>query len=122
MDSRAGYGGRWYPALVTLGDGRIVAISGDSDTGPKNRTPEIFSPTSGWTPLPTSTQDWPLYPHLFLLRDGKLFFTGENAFGTGVSPGKLDLTTNTITPTPICMPKARGIRPVTGRNNCNLTA
>src|SRR5262249_31343646 len=54
--------GRWYPSLVTLGDGRVIAISGLRETGPDNRQPEIYSNFSGWTSLPASNFDWPLYP------------------------------------------------------------
>ena len=61
--------GRWYPTLVTLGDGRVMAVSGI------NQASEIFSPSAGWSTLPHGT-DLPLYPHLFVLADGTLFFTG----------------------------------------------
>ena len=61
--------GRWYPSLVTLGDGRAVAVSGI------NQASEVYSPTAGWSTLPHGT-DLPLYPHLFVLADGRLFFTG----------------------------------------------
>jgi hypothetical protein len=61
--------GRWYPTLVTLGDGRVIAVSGISQAS------EIFSPATGWSTLPHGT-DLPLYPHLLVLDDGKMFFTG----------------------------------------------
>jgi plastocyanin len=61
--------GRWYPTLVTLGDGRVIAVSGISQAS------EIFLPTTGWSTLPHGT-DLPLYPHLLVLDDGKMFFTG----------------------------------------------
>jgi plastocyanin len=82
-------GGRWYPTLVTLGDGRVFTVSG----GP-NRA-EIYSTVTGWAALPQQG-GWPLFPHLFLLRDGRLFFTGGNVFANpiGISPGTLNLTTN----------------------------
>lgn len=61
--------GRWYPSVVTLGDGRAIAVSGISEAS------EIFSPMAGWSVLPRGT-DLPLYPHLLLLDDGNVFFTG----------------------------------------------
>ena len=61
--------GRWYPSLLTLGDGRAIAVSGISQAS------EIFSPLTGWSVLPHGT-DLPLYPHLFVLADGSVFFTG----------------------------------------------
>jgi plastocyanin len=61
--------GRWYPTLVTLGDGRAIAVSGI------NQASEIFSPMTGWSTLPHGT-DLPLYPHLLVLADGTVFYTG----------------------------------------------
>jgi plastocyanin len=61
--------GRWYPSLVTLGDGRAIAVSGISQAS------EVYSPSAGWSTLPHGT-DLPLYPHLFVLADGTVFFTG----------------------------------------------
>src|SRR5262249_53568142 len=61
--------GRWYPTLVTLGDGCAIAVSGISQAS------ELFAPASGWSTLPHGT-DLPLYPHLLLLADGTVFYTG----------------------------------------------
>ena len=60
---------RWYPTLVSLGDGRAVVSSGIEAPN------EIFDPAVGWAALPATT-NLPLYPHLFLLQDGRLFYTG----------------------------------------------
>jgi FtsP/CotA-like multicopper oxidase with cupredoxin domain len=68
--------GRWYPSLVTLGDGRALAVSGISEAS------EIYSPTAGWSTLPHGT-DLPLYPHLLVMADGRVFFTGGQ-LGTAV--------------------------------------
>ena len=62
-------GGRWYPTLVTLGDGRAVAVSGAEVPN------EIYSRQDNWAVLPATTF-LPLYPHLHLMDDGRLFFTG----------------------------------------------
>ncbi|MFI5892001.1 galactose oxidase-like domain-containing protein [Actinoplanes sp. NPDC051513] len=61
---------RWYPTLVSMGDGRAVASSGISAPN------EVFHPGAGWSKLPATTA-LPLYPHLLLLQDGRLFYTGE---------------------------------------------
>ena len=84
--------GRWYPTLLTLGNGHILGVSG----GP-NRA-EIYSSISGWTQLP-DRPGWPLYPHMFLVRDGRIFYTGGNVFAhpPGVMPGLWNLATNAFT-------------------------
>lgn len=49
-------GGRWYPSLVTLGDGRILAIGGHPSTNDSRHgawLPEIYDPsTDAWTYTP----------------------------------------------------------------------
>jgi hypothetical protein len=60
-------GGRWYPTLVTLPDGRVLAMSGhpeDSDTRHNNITIEAFSPM----PAPQGT--WSDEGDQLLVRDG----------------------------------------------------
>lgn len=75
-------GGRWYPTLVTLGSGEVVAFSGhphESDSRHNNDLPERFSPWSGnWTTLSTalftgSVSGEGFYPRVHLLRDGTVF-------------------------------------------------
>ena len=76
--------GRWYPTLVTLGDGTALVVSG----GP-NRD-EIYSTFGGWTRFGAG-QGFPLYPHLFLLKDGRVFYTGGHLGGSGgVPPGRFN--------------------------------
>lgn len=84
--------GRWYPTLVTLGDGRVFNVSG----GP-NRA-EIYSSVGGWVQMPIQ-EEWPLFPHLFLTRDGRLFYDGGNMFPNPAAPqpGFLDISTSTMT-------------------------
>lgn len=73
--------GRWYPTLVTLGDGRVYATSGINGTGSGaiNRRPEIFVPGAQprWK-RKARTPVWPMYPSLLLARDGRLFHSGGN--------------------------------------------
>jgi hypothetical protein len=73
--------GRWYPSLIALGDGRVLAATGltEAPTNPHNQTLEIYSPTTNrWQLLHfnAGVPPLPLYAHLFLLADGRVFFDG----------------------------------------------
>ncbi|WP_405930989.1 galactose oxidase-like domain-containing protein [Streptomyces sp. NBC_00827] len=89
---------RWYPTLVGLEDGRVLAVSGLDDVGvidPGDN--EIYDPkTKKWTPGPK--RYFPTYPALFLTKGGKLFYPASNAgYGPaekGREPGVWDLKTN----------------------------
>jgi Domain of unknown function (DUF1929) len=75
-------GGRWYPTLVTLPNGRVVAVGGipmQVDSRMINNSPEVFRPN------PAPKGRWDLigsddpanelapYPRLHLLPDGHVF-------------------------------------------------
>lgn len=74
-------GGRWYPTLVTLANGDVLAMAGHpstSDERHNNTTPERFRPVlNSWTSLPRFGVDssaYPdLYPRLHVLRSGEVF-------------------------------------------------
>jgi galactose oxidase-like protein/PKD domain-containing protein len=72
--------GRWYASALALGDGRVMAMSGLTLTGGTNTTIEIYdlrSAGTGWS-APTSVPFTPpLYPRIFLLPNGKVFYTGQ---------------------------------------------
>ncbi|MEU4658882.1 kelch motif-containing protein [Streptomyces sp. NPDC023723] len=95
---------RWYPTLVGLDDGRILAASGLDDVGvidPGDN--EIYDPdTKKWSPGPK--RYFPTYPALFLTKGGKLFYSGSNAgYGPaekGRVPGLWDLKDNSFKPVP----------------------
>ncbi|MCT9079403.1 kelch motif-containing protein [Streptomyces fulvoviolaceus] len=96
---------RWYPTLTTLSDGKILSVSGLDDIGQlvpgKN---EVFDPeTKKWTYLPKIRQ-FPTYPALFLMQNGKIFYSGANAgYGpddVGRDPGVWDVDTNKFTKVP----------------------
>ncbi len=96
---------RWYPTLTTLGDGRILSVSGLDDIGQlvpgKN---EVFDPkTRKWT-YTRKIRQFPTYPALFLMQNGKIFYSGSNAgYGpadVGRDPGIWDVATNTFTKLP----------------------
>ncbi|MEH2238294.1 galactose oxidase-like domain-containing protein [Nostoc sp.] len=85
--------GRWYPTLLTLGSGRIFALSGPDKDGKLNRQPEIYSVrfANGWNAFPTTSSFAP-YANLFLLSSGKIFYSGAQMGGSsGVAPTILTL-------------------------------
>ncbi|MET9541761.1 kelch motif-containing protein [Streptomyces sp. NPDC006553] len=92
---------RWYPTLVTLEDGKVLAVSGLNDVGdvvPGDN--EIYDPeTKKWSKGPF--RYFPTYPSLFLTKGGKLLYTGSNAgYGPaekGREPGLWDLKKNSFT-------------------------
>jgi Domain of unknown function (DUF1929)/IPT/TIG domain/Glyoxal oxidase N-terminus len=65
--------GRWYPMVITLGDGRVMAFSGSNETGGTNTAVEFFTAGSGWSQQYTAPWTPPLYPRLHLLPNGKVF-------------------------------------------------
>jgi FtsP/CotA-like multicopper oxidase with cupredoxin domain/sugar lactone lactonase YvrE len=86
--------GRWYPTLLTLGDGRALATSGGG-----NSENETYAPATGWTA--TGPQfNWPLYPHLHLLADGRIFHSGMRFGGSSVQPGYLNSATGAFAALP----------------------
>ncbi|MFF5564776.1 galactose oxidase-like domain-containing protein [Streptomyces sp. NPDC012623] len=92
---------RWYPTLVTLDDGKVLAVSGLDDVGAVvTGDNELYDPkTKKWSQGPT--RYFPTYPALFLTKGGKLFYSGSNAgYGPadkGRQPGLWDLKNNTFT-------------------------
>ncbi|MBE8989044.1 galactose oxidase-like domain-containing protein [Nostoc sp. LEGE 12450] len=84
--------GRWYPSVLTLGSGRIFALSGPDKDGKLNRQPEIYSVTfsNGWNAFPI-TSPFPAYAQLFLLSSGKIFYSGAQMGNSGVAPTILTL-------------------------------
>jgi hypothetical protein len=100
-------GGRWYPTLITLGDGRVVALSGhpsDADTLHFNYLVEAFHDDGGagwWEAVSDLPHDCSLYPRVHLLPDGRVFFS------TPLNDGSPSATCYAWTPhpdawTPIC--------------------
>lgn len=81
--------GHWYPTLTELGNGDIWEGGGlkEDTTGAVNT--ERFSTTTGaWlatAQVPQSWSFWGLYPHMFLLQDGRLFYSGGHVFGNGLT-------------------------------------
>jgi hypothetical protein len=70
---------RWYPTLVMLGDGRVMAMAGLTEGFPwvMLRKIEIYAPGEGWQHLKGADRWLPLYPRLHLLPDGRVFYSGS---------------------------------------------
>ena len=70
---------------------------------------EVFDQHAGWgTPIPTPTGNWPAYPNMLLMRDGRVFFTGIHFDSWPMPPVIFDVTANTMTAVP-------GLAPADGR-------
>ena len=68
---------RWYPTLVTLGNGRVVALSGNQVPGVNASIPERWD-GSGWTALTGADQRLPTYPRAFVEpKSGHIFVAGD---------------------------------------------
>ncbi|MFE9659934.1 galactose oxidase-like domain-containing protein [Streptomyces sp. NPDC005955] len=90
---------RWYPTLTTLTDGKVLSLSGLDEIGQlvpgKN---EVYDPkTKGWE-YTKGVRQFPTYPAVSLMQNGKLFYSGSNAgYGpadVGRDPGVWDLASN----------------------------
>ncbi|MEA2477747.1 MAG: hypothetical protein QOC87_1946 [Actinomycetota bacterium] len=89
--------GRWYPTMVTLGDGKTFIASGvrkllkpiypdsPADSGTNVKQTETYDPATGkWTYNGSAAdQSLPLFPRLSLLPDGHVFY---NAAGQDFNP------------------------------------
>ena len=82
------------PTLLTLGDGRGFVASGGG--APED---EIYANPTGWSVAGPGI-GWPLYPHLHLLQDGRVFHSGMRLGGSGMQPGFLNPTTGVYTALP----------------------
>ncbi|WP_326744438.1 kelch motif-containing protein [Streptomyces sp. NBC_00121] len=90
---------RWYPTLTTLQDGKVLALSGLDEIGQiVPGKDEIYDPKTRKWAYTGIVRKFPTYPAVFLLNDGKLFYSGSNAgYGPadiGRDPGIWDLATN----------------------------
>lgn len=77
---------RWYPTLTEMGDGRILVVGGLDESGVLTKDWQLFDGvTQRWTELttpPSAFRRMPMYPALHLMRDGRLFYSGVNTFGS----------------------------------------
>jgi hypothetical protein len=92
---------RWYPTLIGMEGGRVLAVSGLDEYGrilPGQN--EVYDPaTRTWADEPGLFRYFPTYPALFRMADGRrVFYSGSNTgYGpaeAGRQPGIWDLTDN----------------------------
>jgi hypothetical protein len=86
--------GRWYPTVTNLGDGRVMTFSGQNNIdGGTNKTVEIYTIGSGWSPEYTANWTPPLYPRMHLLPNGKVFYSGSSTTSRLFDPNAHTWTT-----------------------------
>src|SRR6202022_1142715 len=72
--------GRWYPTVITLGDGRVITFSGFNETsGATNNAVEFYTVGGGWSQQFIAPWTPPLYPRLHLLPNGNVFVSAPQA-------------------------------------------
>jgi hypothetical protein len=106
---RTSGGGRWYPTLLTLENGQVLAVSGhpgEDDSRHNNDSAEMFSPT------PRATGTWRFisgadaahamayYPRAHVLPSGEVFFSTPH----GSPRRNFRLRTRPYTWTDVCAP------------------
>ena len=88
---------RWYPTVTALPDGRMLVSSGAINcNGCNATTPEIYDPdANSWTQLTSAALNIPIYPHMFVLPDGRVLNTGS--YELPVPTRALNVSTQTWT-------------------------
>src|SRR5215467_615524 len=96
VQSQSMHDGRWYGTATALGDGRIMAMSGLTQSGGTSQTIEIYdlrNAGAGWgapTSVPFSP---PLFPRVALLPSGRVFYTGQGSGSSSANGWMFDPTT-----------------------------
>src|SRR5579864_8605985 len=86
--------GRWYPTVITLGDGRVMTFSGLNETGGTNTAVEIYTVGTGWSTQYIATWTPPLYPRMHVLPNGKVFYSGSGTSSALFDPATTSWTLN----------------------------
>jgi hypothetical protein len=89
--------GRWYPTVLTLGDGPVMAFSGLNETGSTNTAVEFYTVSSGWSQQYPASWTPSLYPRLHLLPNGTVFYSGEQTTSKLFDPSTTSWNTNVAT-------------------------
>jgi hypothetical protein len=95
--------GRWYPTVVSRGDGSLVTVAGFDENAQHSNTFQVYDPNTNTWSANKPLGNWPsgvgvyspLYPSLHLLADGRLFYSGVHVFAAG--PGTPPYTWNVDT-------------------------
>ncbi|MBU2668793.1 DUF1929 domain-containing protein [Actinoplanes bogorensis] len=97
---------RWYPTLVTLADGDVLAVSGLDQFGRvlPGRNEVYDASKRRWSESPRHERYFPTYPSLHPMADGRIFYSGANSgYGSdqeGRTPGIWSLDSNRFQPVP----------------------
>jgi len=86
--------GRWYPTVLTLGDGRVMTFSGLNETGGTNTAVEFYTIGSGWSTQYIAPWTPDLYPRLHLLPNGEVFYSGSQTTSKLFNPATTTWNTN----------------------------
>lgn len=110
--------GRWYPSVITLGDGRGLVAAGldEQAHGARNTSLEsFFHHADYWQTLamPAGFGGVPLYAHMYLLADGSVFYAGGHMDDAAGAPLRLDLTRS-----PATVSGVPGLSRVDARDQC----
>ena len=89
--------GRWYPTVLTLGDGRVMAFSGLKETGGTNTAVEFYTIGAGWSQEYPASWTPPTYPRLHLLPNGTEFDSGPQTTSKLFDPSTKTWNTNVAT-------------------------
>ena len=89
--------GRWYPTLLTLGDGRVMTFSGLKETGGTDTAVEFYSADTGWSGEYMAPWTPDLYPWLHLLPNAKVFYAGAQTISKLFDPSTNTWNTNVAT-------------------------
>ena len=89
--------GRWYPTVTALPDGRMLVTAGEiACNGCNALIPAIYDPALNlWIELPKASQNFPYYPHMFVLPDGRVLAASANR--SPIASVALDITSQTWT-------------------------
>lgn len=100
VQSQNMHDGRWYGTATALGDGRIMAMSGLTQSGGTSQTIEIYdlrNAGAGWD-APTSVPFTPpLFPRVALLPNGTVFYTGQGSGSANANGWMFDPATGSWT-------------------------
>ena len=75
----------WYPTLTKLENGDIWAAGGLNAQSDGTVATELFSQVAfrwlGINEVPQTWTYWGTYPHMYLMADGRMFYSGGHTFG-----------------------------------------
>ena len=104
---------RWYPTVVTMGNGDVVVAGGRLDPFHYAPLPELFSPSTGWRTLPGAENakafgevNWN-YPRMWVDKEGKLFELSVDGSAARFDPSGQ----GSLTPLPVSITKGHPYLP-----------